>query len=180
MDEVLRAQALMAAAANELAAAGAPFRADLPVGIMIETPAAVEMADRLASLVDFFSIGTNDLTQYTFAADRTNQRVAALVDPLHPAMLRQIDFVLRAAHSHERWVGLCGEMAADPLAIPILLGLGLDEFSMAPSSIPAAKQIISRLTMPVARRLAQKALQMNDGDDVRELVRGADEGFHPL
>ncbi len=95
-------------------------------------------------------------------------------------MLRQIDFVLRAAHSHERWVGLCGELAADPLAIPILLGLGLDEFSMAPSSIPAAKQIISRLTMPVARRLAQKALQLNDGESVRKLVRGADEGFHPL
>ena len=137
---------------------------------MIETPAAVAMADRLAPLVDFFSIGTNDLTQYTFAADRTNQHVAALNDPLHPAMLHQIDLVLRAAHSHGRWVGLCGELAADPLAIPILLGLGLDEFSMAPASIPAAKQLIGRLTVPVARRLAQKALGMADGDAVRSLV----------
>ncbi|HAJ34626.1 MAG TPA: phosphoenolpyruvate--protein phosphotransferase [Chloroflexi bacterium] len=171
LDEILRAQALMAAAASELTLAGADFRADLPVGIMIETPAAVTMADRMAALVDFFSIGTNDLTQYTFAADRTNQHVAALNDPLHPAVLRQIDAVLRAAHAHARWVGLCGEMAADPLAIPILLGLGLDEFSMAPASIPAAKQLITQLTMPTARRLAQKALQLHDGASVRALVR---------
>jgi phosphocarrier protein FPr len=176
LDEVLRAQALLAAAASELSAAGVPLRADLPVGIMIETPAAVAMADRLAPLVDFFSIGTNDLTQYTFAADRTNQHVVALNDPLHPALLRMVDAVLRAAHGHERWVGLCGELAADPLAIPILLGLGLDEFSMAPASIPAAKQVILRLTMPVARRLAQKALQMNDGEAVRSLVRATLEG----
>jgi len=177
VDEILRAQALMATAASELAAAGAPFRADVPVGIMIETPAAVEMADRLAQLVDFFSIGTNDLTQYTFAADRANERVASLHDPLHPALLRQIDRTLRAAHMYVRWVGLCGELAADPLAIPILLGLGLDEFSMAPSSIPLAKQTIARLTMPVARRLAQKALQLNDGASVRELVRKTLEGI---
>lgn len=177
MNEVLHVQALLAAAANELQAAGASFRADVPVGVMIETPAAVEMADRLAALVDFFSIGTNDLVQYTFAADRTNERVANLYDPLHPAVLRQIDRVLRAAHLQKRWVGLCGEMAADPLAIPLLLGLGLDEFSMAPASIPVAKQIIGRLTMPTARRLAQKALQMNDGDSVRNLVRKTMEGI---
>lgn len=180
LDEILRAQALMAAAAGELANAGVDFRADLPVGIMIETPAAVTMADRMASLVDFFSIGTNDLTQYTFAADRTNQHVAALNDPLHPAVLRQLDAVLRAAHGHGRWVGLCGEVAADPLAIPILLGLGLDEFSMAPASIPTAKQLITRLTMPVTRRLAQKALQLNDGESVRVLVRETLGGIFPI
>lgn len=177
MDEILRAQALMATAASELAASDVPFRADLPVGIMIETPAAVELADQLAPLVDFFSIGTNDLTQYTFAADRTNERVAALNDPLHPAMLRMIDRTLRAAHTHGRWVGLCGELAADPLAIPILLGLGLDEFSMAPSSIPLAKRTIAHLSMPVARRLAQKALQLNDGKSVRRIVREVLEGI---
>jgi phosphoenolpyruvate-protein phosphotransferase len=180
MDEILRAQALMATAASELAEAGVAFRADLPVGIMIETPAAVEMADRLAPLVDFFSIGTNDLTQYTFAADRTNEHVAALNDPLHPAMLRMIDRTLRAAHTHGRWVGLCGELAADPLAIPILLGLGLDEFSMAPSSIPPAKQTIAHLSIPVARRLAQKALQLNDGKSVRRIVTEVLEGIGTL
>jgi len=171
IDEILRAQALVANAASELAAAGIPFNAHLPVGIMIETPAAVQIADQLAPLVDFFSIGTNDLTQYTFAADRTNPRVAGMADPLHPAMLRQIDFVLRAAHLHGRWVSLCGELAADVDAIPILLGLGLNEFSMAPASIPAAKQTILCQSMPAARRLAQRALQLNDAESVRRLVR---------
>ena len=170
----------MATAASERAAVGTPFRADVPVGIMIETPAAVEMAERLAQLVDFFSIGTNDLTQYTFAADRSNEYVASLHDPLHPALLHQIDRTLRAAHAHGRWVGLCGEMAADPLAIPILLGLGLDEFSMAPASIPLAKQTIAHLTMPAARRLAQKALQCSDGIGVRKLVRSTLEGIDAL
>lgn len=180
IDELLRVQALMAAAASELAATGLPFRADVPFGVMIETPAAVEMAEQLAQLVDFFSIGTNDLTQYTFAADRSNERVAGLHDPLHPALLRQIDRTLRAAHAHGRWVGLCGEMAADPLAIPILLGLGLDEFSMAPSRVPLAKQTIAQLTMPAARRLAQKALQCHDGASVRKLVRDTMEGMNVL
>lgn len=171
VDEVLRSQALLAVTAGELAATRIPHRADVPVGIMIEVPAAVQIADRLAPLVDFFSIGTNDLAQYTFAADRGNLRVAELADPLHPAVLRQIDHVIRAAHIAGRWCGLCGEMAGQPDAIPILLGLGLDEFSMAPALIPAAKQRIGRLTVRVARRLAQKALGMADGDAVRNLVR---------
>ncbi|MBW7885553.1 MAG: phosphoenolpyruvate--protein phosphotransferase [Caldilineaceae bacterium] len=171
IDEVLRAQALLAAAAAELSAAGIPHRADVPVGVMIEVPAAVEIADQLAPLVDFFSIGTNDLTQYTFAADRTNGRVAALADSLHPAILRQIDTVVRAAHLHGRWVGLCGEMAGRVDAIPVLLGLGIDEFSMAPASIPAAKALLAQLTAPAARRLAQKALTLPDADAVRKAVR---------
>ena len=103
--------------------------------------------------------------------DRTNPRVAVMADPLHPAILRQIDFVLRAAHLHGRWVSLCGELAADVDAIPILLGLGLNEFSMAPASIPTAKQTIFRQSMPAARRMAQKALQLNDAESVRRLVR---------
>ncbi len=171
--ELVQVQALQAVAAAELHAAGIPHRSDVPTGIMIEVPAAVQMADHLASLADFFSIGTNDLTQYTFAADRTNERVAGLADALHPAVLRQIDMVIRAAHTHGKWCGLCGELAGQPEAIPVLLGLGLDEFSMAPASIPAAKQMISQLTIPVSRRLAQKALTLPDGDAVRQAVRQA-------
>ena len=171
--ELVQVHALQAAAAAELQAAGVPHRDEVPTGIMIEVPAAVQMADQLASLTDFFSIGTNDLTQYTFAADRTNERVASLADALHPAILRQIDVVIRAAHAHGKWCGLCGELAAQPEAIPVLLGLGLDEFSMAPAHIPAAKQIIGQLTVPVSRRLAQRALTLPDGDAVRRAVRQA-------
>ena len=171
--ELVQIYALQAAAVEELQAACVAHKAEVPTGIMIEVPAAVQMADQLASLVDFFSIGTNDLTQYTFAADRTNERVAGLADALHPAVLRQIDMVIRAAHTHGKWCGLCGELAGQPEAIPVLLGLGLDEFSMAPANIPAAKQLISQLTIPVSRRLAQKALTLPDGDAVRDAVRQA-------
>ena len=169
--ELVQIYALQTAAVNELQAANLPHKGEVPTGIMIEVPAAVQMADQLASLVDFFSIGTNDLTQYTFAVDRTNARVADLADALHPAVLRQIDMVIRAAHTHGKWCGLCGELAGQPDAIPVLLGLGLDEFSMAPAHIPAAKQMISQLTIPVSRRLAQKALTLPDGDAVRQAVR---------
>jgi len=171
--ELMQIYALQTAAAEELQAAGIPHKDEVPTGIMIEVPAAVQMADQLASLVDFFSIGTNDLTQYTFAADRTNPRVADLADALHPAVLRQIDAVIRAAHTQGKWCGLCGELAGQPEAIPVLLGLGLDEFSMAPANIPAAKQMISQLTIPIARRLAQKVLTLPDGAAVRQAVRQA-------
>ena len=167
ISEVERAQALLVEASQELAAAGIPHAETVPVGIMIEIPAAVQIADKLAPLVDFFSIGTNDLTQYTFAADRTNPRVAALADPLHPAVLRQIDHVITTAHAAGRWVGLCGELAGQPEAIPILLGLGLDEFSMNAASIPEAKALIGRLTRADTELLAQKALNMRDGQAVR-------------
>lgn len=172
VEELTQAQALLAECALELEARRAAFRASLPLGVMIEDPAAVLLVDHLAPLVDFFSIGTNDLAQYTFAADRTNERVASLADALHPAVLRQIDSTIRAAHAQGKWCGLCGELAGTPEGIPILLGLGLDEFSMAPAAIPFAKQLIGRLALPVARRLAQKALTLQSGEAVRELVRG--------
>jgi phosphoenolpyruvate-protein phosphotransferase len=171
VEEVARAQALLAEAARELTASGISHADVIPTGIMVEIPSSAQIADLLAPMVDFFSIGTNDLTQYTFAADRTNARVAGIADPLHPAVLRQIDRVIRAAHEAGRWVGLCGELAGQPEAIPVLLGLGLDEFSMSAVSIPAAKALLARLTLPEAQALAQKALTLPDGQAVRAEVK---------
>ena len=175
--EVLAAQALLAEATAELAAAGVEHRAAIPTGIMIEVPSAVTLADQLAPLVDFFSIGTNDLTQYTFAVDRGNARVAALADPLHPALLRQIAGVIDAAHSRGKWVGLCGELAGQPQAIPILLGLGLDEFSMAAPAIASAKTLLAKLTLPEAQSLARRVLDLPDGAAVRAAVDAFLKGY---
>lgn len=171
VEEVAQAQTLLAEAGAELAAQGIPHAASIPTGIMVEVPSAALIADQLAPLVDFFSIGTNDLTQYTFAADRGNARVAALADPLHPAVLRQIARVIEAAHGAGKWVGLCGELAGRAEAIPVLLGLGLDEFSMAAASIPAAKALLARLAVRDSQRLAQRALNLPDAAAVKAEVR---------
>ena len=141
-----QARALLEEAAAELRAAGIPHASSISTGIMVEIPSAALIADKLAPLVDFFSIGTNDLTQYTFAADRGNASVAGIGDPLHPAVLRQIARVIDAAHAAGKWVGLCGELAGRPEGIPVLLGLGLDEFSMSATAIPAAKTLLAQLT----------------------------------
>ena len=168
--EVEQTCALLAEAERELTQAGVPHAERVPTGIMVEVPAAAETPDLLAPVVDFFSIGTNDLTQYTFAADRGNARVAKIGDPLHPAVLRQIGRVIEAAHAQGKWVGLCGELAGQPEAIPVLLGLGLDEFSMGPASIPAAKETLARWTLPAAQALARQALNLPDGTAVRAAV----------
>lgn len=169
--ELEAARQLLAEAAAELAAAGMAHRYPIPTGMMVEVPAAVVLADQLAPLVDFFSIGTNDLSQYTFAADRGNARVAALADALHPAVLRQIARVIAVAHAAGKWVGVCGELAGQPEAIPVLVGLGLDEFSMAPPAIPAAKALIGRLTVSDAAALARQVLDLPDGAAVAAAVR---------
>jgi phosphoenolpyruvate-protein phosphotransferase/dihydroxyacetone kinase phosphotransfer subunit len=171
VEEVMQAQMLLAEAAAELAALGIPHAATVPTGIMVEVPSAALIADQLAPLVDFFSIGTNDLTQYTFAVDRGNARVAGVGDPLHPAVLRQISRVIDAAHEAGKWVGLCGELAGQPEAIPILLGLGLDEFSMSVASIPAAKALLARLRVPAAQQLAQQALNLAGAEAVKAEVQ---------
>jgi len=140
------------------------------VRIMIEVPSAALMAEIFAPEGDFFSIGTNDLTQYTLAADRTNSQLAYLTSAFSPAVLRLIQNVIIQAHKYGKWVGLCGELAGEPLAIPILIGLGLDEFSMNPPAIPMAKQIIRGLTVPECQELADEILKLESGEAVKAYV----------
>jgi phosphoenolpyruvate-protein kinase (PTS system EI component) len=152
----------------ELAARGEPVAEKLEVGIMVEIPAAALTADRLAEEVDFFSIGTNDLSQYTLAADRTSASVSALADAFQPAVLRLVRQVVQAAHREGRWVGMCGEFAGEPLAIPLLLGLGLDELSMNAPAIPQAKQILRGLSLEESQKMAPALLDMESPEAVRD------------
>jgi phosphoenolpyruvate-protein phosphotransferase len=171
LDEVCRAKELLNEARHELQERGQPLPDHLQVGIMVEIPSVVVMADRFARQVDFFSVGTNDLTQYTFAAERTNEKVAHLSDACHPAILRQIRTVIASAHDSGIWAGVCGELAGDPDALPLLLGLGLDEFSMAAPVIPRAKAILRKWSKTAAQELARRALELDSAQDVRQLVR---------
>jgi phosphotransferase system enzyme I (PtsI) len=125
---------------------------------MIEIPSAVLIADSLAKRVKFFSIGSNDLIQYTLAADRTNERVSHLYEPTHPAILRLIKMTVDAAHANGIWAGVCGEIAGDPMLAPLLVGLGVDELSAAPAVIDQVKYIIRRIKLDEARQLAEYAL----------------------
>ncbi|MFO2464935.1 phosphoenolpyruvate--protein phosphotransferase [Pseudomonas sp. 15FMM2] len=144
--------------------------ADLQLGIMIEVPSAALLAPVLAREVDFFSVGTNDLTQYTLAIDRGHPTLSAQADGLHPAVLQLIDITVRAAHAHGKWVGVCGELAADPLAVPVLVGLGVDELSVSARSIPEVKARVREFSLSEARGLAQKALVVGSPAEVRALV----------
>jgi len=169
--EVQAARAMVEQCRAELEAEGQAVAEEMEIGIMVEIPAAAINAGHLAAEVDFFSIGTNDLSQYTMAADRTNAGVAPMASGFQPAVLRLVRDTIAAAHGRGKWVGLCGELAGEPLAIPILLGLGLDEFSMNPPVIPLAKQIIRALTLDEAREVAQAALELESPDAVKALVR---------
>ncbi|MEH1974415.1 MAG: phosphoenolpyruvate--protein phosphotransferase [Nostoc sp.] len=168
--EVRAAKVILGEVQAELNQAGISFDAAMKVGIMVEVPSAVAIADQLAAEVDFFSIGTNDLSQYIMASDRTNPRVANLVDALHPAVLRMVQQTIQAAHAAGISVGLCGELAADTLATPILLGLGLDELSVNPQSIPGVKQAIARFCIVESEAIVASALQQDSAVHVRELI----------
>ncbi len=166
--EIQAAKEILTTAQAELRQAGIPFNEAMEVGIMVEVPAAVAIADRLAEEVDFFSIGTNDLSQYVMAADRTNAKVAILADAFEPAVLRMIQQTLKAAHNAGIWVGVCGELASSPLATPILVGLGVDELSMNPPAVGVVKAAISRLTMREAQAIAEAMLQLDSAEAVRQ------------
>jgi multiphosphoryl transfer protein len=139
------------------------------LGVMIETPASALMADCIAAEADFFSIGTNDLTQYTLAMDRGHAELAARLDALHPAVLRLIARTVEAAHARHRRVAVCGGLASDPVAAPILIGLGVDELSAVPAIVPRLKAIIRKLTLPECQSLARQALEQSSAEAVRAL-----------
>lgn len=143
--------------------------APLEIGIMVEVPSAALMADQFAPYVDFFSIGTNDLTQYTLAVDRMHPSLAKLSDGLHPAVLRLIDKTVQAAHAAGKWVGVCGELAADPQAVPILIGLGVDELSVSSRAVPTVKAQIRTIAQANAKQIAQRALACATASAVRQL-----------
>jgi phosphoenolpyruvate-protein kinase (PTS system EI component) len=140
---------------------------NVKVGVMIEVPAAAIMADLFAREVDFFSIGTNDLTQYTLAMDRGHPKLAKQADAMHPAVLSLIRTTIEAAHKHHKWVGICGGIASDVMAVPVLIGLGVDELSVSIPAIPAVKAMICRLTMSECQALAEDVLQMGTASEVR-------------
>ena len=168
--ELRDALALLEECKEELRRQEVPFDDRIPVGVMIETPAAVFMADELAAEVDFFSIGTNDLTQYVLAVDRGNRRIAAMYDTLHPAVVRAMRLTVDAAHRHGCEVGICGEFAGCVAHAELLVGLGFDELSVAPPSVPAVKERIRGLETPQAELTARRAVEAATASEVHELI----------
>jgi phosphotransferase system enzyme I (PtsI) len=173
LNEFRRARGLLDEVAAELASQGVPVRADLPVGAMIEVPAAAVMADCLADEVDFFSIGTNDLIQYTLAVDRTDETVADLYSPSDPAVLRLIAMVVRAAEAKNIEVTVCGSMGGEPLYAALLLGLGLRQLSMPPHQLPEIKRVIRGVDLKKARAIAEEALNQRTAEATSETLARA-------
>ncbi|UOY93842.1 phosphoenolpyruvate--protein phosphotransferase [Ectobacillus sp. JY-23] len=171
LDEFRQAKAILVEEKDKLVAGGTSVSDSIEVGMMVEIPSSAVLADQFAKEVDFFSIGTNDLIQYTMAADRMNERVSYLYQPYNPAILRLVKMVIDAAHKEGKWAGMCGEMAGDALAIPLLIGLGLDEFSMSATSILPARTQIRKLSKAEMQELANKALNMSTAEEVVELVK---------
>jgi phosphotransferase system enzyme I (PtsI) len=161
LDEVRRGLQIVEECKAELRFEGINFNEALEVGVMIEVPTAAIMADLLAREVDFFSIGTNDLIQYSVAIDRTNERVAHLYEPSHPSIVRLLKMVADAAHANDIWVGVCGEMAGEALFTPLLLGLGMDELSANASLVPQVKSAVQRVTITECRELVEAALLLD-------------------
>ena len=169
--EIQAAKKILREVKHDLSSEGIPIDENIEIGIMIEVPSAVMMADKLAEEVDFFSIGTNDLIQYSLAIDRVNERVTYLYEPLHPAILRLIKLVVEAGHNAGIKVAMCGEMAGEPAYSLILLGLGLDELSMTPLAIPRVKKIIRGSTLKESRELLDRAMTFSTLREIEEYVR---------
>ena len=173
LEEFHQARAILEEERARLNSAGVPLAQNVELGMMLEIPAVAMMADIFAPEVDFFSIGSNDLIQYLFAADRGNPRVAYLYQELHPAVLRTVKRVIDAAHAEGKWVGMCGEMAGNPLAAPLLMGMGLDEFSMNSNRILQIRSLIKKMNTRQLQPLVHRALNAQSAPEVAELVRTA-------
>lgn len=169
LDELLQALVVLDEARGELDERGIAYNHHLDVGTMIEVPSAAMLADQLAPHVDFFSLGTNDLIQYLLAADRSNPDIAHLYQPTHPSVIRLIRDVVRAAYAHGKWIGICGEMAADPIFLPLVLGLGIHELSLAPVAIGLVRSLVRRVCMYEAEGLVQQAAECGTATEVRGL-----------
>lgn len=168
LEEWRQAKAILAEVRDRLTKEGVDFDPSVEVGIMVEVPSTAILADQFAKEVDFFSIGTNDLVQYTLAVDRMNEKVGYLYDHLHPAVIHLVKKVIEASHREGKWTGMCGGMAGDPLAAPLLIGLGLDEWSMVAGSIKKVKQVISQVNHEECQKLLGEVLELSTTDDVRK------------
>ena len=171
LEELLSAKEVIKEVLAEMDSNGEAYSKDVEVGMMIEIPSAAVISDILAKHVDFFSIGTNDLIQYTCAVDRMNQKISHLYNQFNPAVLRLINMVIDNAHKEGKWVGMCGESAGDPLMIPVLLGMGLDEFSMSPISILPARKFITSVNYEDMKKLAKEVLAMGNAEEIKVYIQ---------
>ena len=179
VDEVRRANAVLEECRQELREKGVPFNEHMEVGAMIEVPSAALVADLLAQEVDFFSIGTNDLIQYTIAVDRVNERIAHLYEPTHPAIIRLIKMIVNAAHAHNLWVGVCGEMAGEISLTPLLVGLGVDELSTGSALVPRVKRAVQSLDIGVCLQLVDEVKNMESADAILEKCEAIAKAHYP-
>lgn len=177
IEELKQAKSCVEKAKKELQREGLPYDADIEIGVMIEIPSAALMARSIAEEVDFLSIGSNDLVQYTLACDRTNPRVACLYNPFHPAVINLIRRTIEAGHAARVWVGLCGELGANPIAVPILIGLGIDELSVAPISILEVKKIIRSLSLDEAKTIAREISALETSEAVQKALNKMKKKF---
>lgn len=171
IDEFRQAKGLYEDVKAELLAEGVAVADDIQVGMMVEIPAAAVLADEFSKYADFFSIGTNDLIQYSMAADRMSENVSYLYQPYNPSILRLVNMTIKGAHKNGKWVGMCGAMAGEPYAVPILLGLGLDEFSMSATQILKARKVVTGLSYAEMQKLAEKCLNMDSAAEVLDYVK---------
>lgn len=176
VEEIRQVKCVLEEVKKELRKEGLGYKESIEIGIMIEIPSAAMISDLLIKEVDFFSIGANDLIQYTIAVDRMNEEVSYLYNPLHPAILRLIKLVIDNAHKAGKWVGMCGEMAGDLKAIPILIGMGLDELSMNAPAILKAKELIRKVSYEGCKRIAEQVLLMATSEEIEEYLRETREG----